>query len=206
MAPLVVPDGFATAKFRYALTGDPEEMISTLGVDLGNNDPDVLTANAIADQWKEHFCLDGAGLSNQWTFLGVDLQIGNDPPPGVVVRSTTAALVGSGSFPTLPQNCSILVQKRTAQPGRRGRGRMFLPPAHFGEAGVTGAGVIGGAELAATQTRMDDFITELGNDGPLASLALVPVLFHSEAPTAPTVITQMTVAPVIATQRQRLRR
>lgn len=202
MAPLVIPPGFVSARFRYSLLGDPEEMITTLGFDLGTQGPDVTTANLLADSWKTNFCVSGAGLGDAWTFLGVDLLVGNDPPPGVVVRSTSVALDGTLTADTLPQNCCLLGQKRTATPGRRGRGRMFVPAAHVGEGGVNNAGVIDSGAVSALNTRMDDFL----EDVTVTSADLVPVLFHSETPTLPTPLTQLSFDQRIATQRQRLRR
>lgn len=73
---------------------------------------------------------------------------------------TSSNPVGGGSSTALPLQVSVVASHRTAQIGRRGRGRMFLPPAGVNLMSTAGssASKIGGTQVAAALTAQVDLL------------------------------------------------
>lgn len=203
--PLIIPPGFGQAVYELRLTGDSEPMVVTMGHDLGFWAGDFQGA---ADRLHVDF---GANvmpaLTNDYTFTGVTLYVGQDPPPPLVVTSTQADVAGAGSAAGLPQNCAMLWRKRTDLAGRRGRGRIYLPGLEEGL--VNEAGIITSVALASFQAQADAWYEDLTTTGPGFEPNPPVVLHRSEGAgvePAPTPITLFEVDELIATQRGRLRR
>lgn len=203
MASIYVPINSAQLLFRVSLTGDPEEMVVTMGYtpDDVNDDAQEMADDALAAATTTGSIWDdAASYSSNYTFVGVTAR--KMTASGEEVAEALSGVVGSIAATTLPQNCAFLVKKRTATGGRRGQGRFFLPPMSLLEGDVGPTGIIDGADVTAMQARCDAFLAGLSNDG-------TPVLFHypyTGTPTpAPTTITALTFEPRIATQRRRLR-
>jgi hypothetical protein len=71
---------------------------------------------------------------------------------------TSASPTGGGSATTLPLQNSVVCSHRTSQVGRRGRGRMFLPPAGtsvISTAGSSASKISDGAIAAALAAQVD---------------------------------------------------
>lgn len=199
---LIIPPGFALGAHRHTITGDPEEMIVTMGYDVSS--PDVAISQqdlanrlhtAYANAMKE-------SLTPQTTVVGLTLYFGQDGGDPVVVASNNAPVVGTSSGSALPPSVAVLVRKVTALGGRQGRGRMFIPG--FNEAGVDPSGALVGANLTQLQTDLNQWMGFLNGPG---GEGVDPVLLHStgETVTAPTVISSFSAQPKVATQRRRLR-
>lgn len=201
MPTIVVPPGYALIKWRFSLDNDPEEMISTFGVQY---DTGLYSIEDVAEQASFAFNTGwGAGdINTEWNFLGSIAQAGSDGGPGPIGEAPLV-IDGTRAAGTVPSNCAVLVRKITGQGGRRNRGRMFLPPFALSESGVTNRGQLEGADRTLLQNQLDNAMAALGA-GPNAVLS--PVLFHSELPTTPTPITSWSVQGTIATQRRRMRR
>lgn len=216
--PLVISSSQFQAKLRWRFAGDSQEMISTLGVRKNGSSPGdppatIADVNAIAEKvsksWTEAFA--DSFMKVGWTFAGVEVisgrgGVGEDD---TLVGSYNNFHVGADAAGTPPTNCAVLVRKLTGRGGKRGRGRMFLPPAYLDEAGVDGNGILSSGVLSAFGTCLDAFQTHLGTadaDGD----ALDPLLFHwvpaAGAGPEADLITDFVCAPQIATQRQRMRR
>lgn len=116
--------------------------------------------------------------------------IKTDGRPGT--GTTAAALV--------PQNCSILIQKRTALPGKHGRGRMYWPS--LGETDVDGVGTI----APGAKTRIQTMLTAWSNAVATATSFDSFAVLHTISTPVATKITSLTVDSVMATQRRRLRK
>lgn len=192
---LVIPVGFAQVAYRFTLAGDPEEMITTVGIDLdGIAGLPSGAATAAMDAFAEGYS--GAAWSTAWTVRGCTVYIGQDGGPPVIVEHVSD-IVGVTTMATPPQNCAVLVRKQTGLGGRSGRGRMFIPPFALNEGNVTANGMLDPDFRSDTQTAVDAWMGELN-----------PVLLHDSATPgspAPTPITSFVVDPRIATQRRRLR-
>lgn len=193
---LVIPPGFAQVAWRFALAGDNEVMVTTCGMDVSGFLGDW---QAAADAFRDAFItpFSAAERSTAYTFLGVVARIGQDGGPPVIAESP-ANIPGTLANDPPPQNVAVLVRKSTTLGGRRGRGRMYLPPFGIGEAGVAANGVYISPTRENLQANIDAWF-----DG------LAPVLLHDSEPTPvpdPTPITAFTVDMTVATQRRRLRR
>jgi hypothetical protein len=193
---LEIPNGFAQIAYRFALSGDPDVMVSTVGVDLAaNTGSDQTNVDTLADQFMATFPV--TAIFAGWTFLGVSARVGVGGTSHVAVEAPRVH-AGTATGATPPQNCSVLVKKFSAAAGRRGRGRMYLPPFNLAESSVSAAGILDATSLANQQLGLDLW---LGSDWQF-------YILHDSLPSslAPTPITQFTVDRMIATQRRRLRR
>lgn len=188
---LLIPTGFAQAAWRFTLTGDPEPMITTIGLDVSAGSVQA-AADDFADLWLSQF--PASNMAAGWTYLGATLRVGTGGAPLIVEAPRNVAGTGGGA--SLPNNCALLIKKRTGLGGRSGRGRMFVPMTSVGEDNVSPNGVITPAVVTSLQTAWD----ALKN-------GMVPFLLHDDLSpvTTPTPITSLVVDGRIATQRRRMR-
>lgn len=192
-----IPEGFANVRFVYSLSGVADEMSFAIGV----SPPTASEASEIAFAADTAYAAAGFGGSPGmyvgWSYLGTRVvkKFGGQPQVGDYV----IASVGSAAGQTVPPNCSLLVKKNTALGGRKGRGRLFVPPYGLADTMVSNAGFLEDAQRGILQTAWDSLITELNANN------LVPTLFHSDPLDLPTTITSFTVQAQLATQRRRMR-
>lgn len=207
MPSLNIPGGFGLGAIRLNLTGDPQPMYVTFGVgpDVGGTDDPVQVANTLLGAFQADF---GIWMSSAYQIASCEVRYHTaleapDDPLHIAV-STASAVAGGRSEPPMPQNCAVLVHKRTASAGRRNRGRFYLPG--INEQAVDGTGrLIAGDLLTGLITQAGEFLGDYatGGVGNLYLLHSDPV--GVEGPGAPTQITALQVDPIIATQRRRLR-
>lgn len=200
MPSLVIPAGYALAAYRFSLEGDSEEMIFTLGVDVGGiGDADTLAAG-LATAWHNEFGDDD--MSELYTFVGVDVRYG--PYPGVGPQgSAIANEVGTNALNPPPQNVALLIHKNTGLGGRQNRGRMYWPPFGLSEGDVGPTGIVSASLVTSTNTKLSSWLGDLDATG---LGGVTAVLLHSDPSDEPTEITSLTLDGRVATQRRRLRR
>lgn len=206
---MVIPENYYQCKLRWSLTGDMEEMISTIGV-VGN-DPgprDVIeVAHAVLSAWEGAFP-SATSLLNVYTLLGCDVTEGSATGDGQV-GTYEEHHAGGGTTAALPSNCALLVTKKTALGGRHNVGRMYLPAGYLGETSVNPIGELDASVWSAMKSNCDQFMENLKDSNtavgqPIADFQ--PVIFHGEAGRTPTPITSLEPARRIATQRRRMRK
>lgn len=195
-----VPPGFAQGIWQFQKAGDNDPMICTMGMDLsGLATSYEQAASDFYDAWSSNVL---ARQPSSLTLTKAELRVGQDGGDPIVYTETGTA-VGTGADTYLPQNCAVLVQKRTALGGRRNRGRMYVPYL-AAEAAVDSVGTISTVELAAFQSSFNGVLLDL------QAIGSGPVVLHENpsvgVPPVPTPITSLVVDARIATQRQRLRR
>jgi hypothetical protein len=200
---LLIPPGFAQAAFQLVLAGDPEPMITTLGVNTSGVGGDFQNAaNVLHERFAQRFM---PSVTSQYTLQACFLYVGQDGGAPVVYESTGPDQAGGDNVAPLPQNSAWLVRKRTTLGGRRGRGRMYVPG--IGEGTVDHLGVITTAARQGFQDNLNLFWQDLA--GAAAAVPLPPVLLHrSEGiglEPVPTPILQFILDLRIATQRRRMR-
>lgn len=200
----IIPTGFAEARFVMRATGDPDPWICTLGVDVSDagGDYEAVAINLVI-AWSQQIL---TNQSNLVTLESVDLIIGQDAGDPLIY-SYASGNTGAGSGTYLPQNCALLIQKRSGVGGRRNRGRMYVPLI-LGESAVDNVGVIQASQVTALNTTLSTFMDILQNGAEPAGMPTPPVILHSDdtgTPPPPTPITSMQVSPLLATQRRRLR-
>lgn len=201
MPGLVIPPGFISAAFRFSLTGDPEEMLTTIAFSVNDSSDPTTLANLLMNGWTDNF--DDSLLNSSYEMVGVTVTVGVDGG-SIVAQSTNPAVAGSEASGVLPQNNAMLIRKNTALPGRQGKGRCYLPAGYLFESEVSNAGVVSSGSRgninAAFAAALVDWLA-------IATIDDV-VLLHSDA-TEPTVLLtggEFSAQPVIATQRHRLRK
>lgn len=203
---LLIPVGFAHAVYEFRLTDDPEPIVTTMGHDLtgvsGGDYTEV--ANRLFNAFFDSF---ETTINNAYALTGVSLYVGQDGGPPAVFESTEAEAPFTLTGNALPQNCAVLMRKRTSLAGRRGRGRCYIPG--ILEASVDSKGLIAPASVDAWQASADQWMDWLDGTEP-GSVAYPPVVLHrsegigEEPPPTPVLLFQ--IDEILATQRQRLRR
>lgn len=195
--PLVIPAGHAQLRFVMSLLGDPEKMITTIGVQhtATNLAGMVAVCNQAFDAWRVRM------LPHISNFYQLDKVVGSfGPSPGSVTAESTAAVAVAGNAgAALPQNNAILIKKRSGQGGRKHQGRMYVPG--LAEGAVNNTGVIDTAVVTAWQNSANNFLADMIAAADINAC----VILHNDA-TLPSEILQLTVDNLLATQRTRLRR
>lgn len=193
-----IPPGYGEAAF--ILSGNSlAPFVTTLGVNVQGLTLDEYqdAANALFDAYDEFimpFTASGLQLDR------VDLRIG--------LAGGTSGTVSSSAIPTQGDRSSVsylfaaapVVQKKSADLGRRGRGRSFLPGV-LAEDDVLNDGDLKIGIRTALNTAYNDMLTALATF-PVGD-ALAPVILHADEST-PTPITGVTVAQKVGLIRSRL--
>lgn len=202
---LIIPPGFGQVAWQWELTGDPERVVVTCGVDLASAGGGF---QASCDHARDLMAatFNAGDFSNQYTFRGAILRVGQDGAPPLIFESSITQ-PGTFTGAVLPQNCALLVRKLTASAGRRNRGRMYFPPIPMGEGSIDAVGTIDSSARTAAQTKFTALRTAMLAGG---AIAIPPVILHSsevgETVLSPTPVTSFSLDSKIATQRRRLRR
>lgn len=191
--------GYADVSVGITLTGMTRVAYITFGVDPTATDPVTVNTSVMA-------AIQSAGslvsmIDSGAIITRLRVSLGTDGAEDLV-SDVGYSVSGGKSATSLPPNCALLVHKRTARGGRRGRGRLFIPWA-VAETDVDEAGIITAPVVTTAQTASNAFLTALGvNNVPMAVL-------HSPGQTAegaPNLVTGLTVDRLISTQRRRLGR
>ncbi len=111
--------------------------------------------------------------------------------------TATSNQPGGVSLPSEAPQVALLIRKVTAQGGRSGKGRMFLPGVN--EGAVSG-GVLDAGSVAVVDAAFEDWLAA-------HSTAQFPVaLLHAEAGISPFIVLEMATQSLVATQRRRIRK
>lgn len=190
--PLIIPPGFVQASFVFTGIPGTQPYVTTLGLDSSDWGGDFVSlANFAKANYAENL---GPVTNNALTLDRVTLFIGDDGPSGSVDSDTEpTAMTDASVFG--PTAMSLIARKNTAERGRRGRGRMFLPGT-AAEAAVEEDGSVTTGQITEVNTRLATFL-EVFVEGDDPDPAAPPVLFHSLAPADPTPISSLTVAPLV---------
>jgi len=191
-----IPDGYNEVVFRHTTPTSSGEMNCIWGF-VNNTEPAEEQIANIQAAWQENM-LDMMG--NAVTYLGCIYRegTGDDPITLEAPPEPGHTTTGGGGADMLPDMAAILLQKRTPLGGRRNRGRCYLPPPAINQTADSNS--LSEGELVADQIKVDTFLAFLE-----ASFQN-PVLLHRSGPVAiPTIITSITVAARLATQRGRNR-
>jgi hypothetical protein len=197
---VIIPPGFAEVAARITLAGDAQTMNIVFGIEVEVPPFTQDLANLVSLHTADFI---RSLTTTVYTYQGVDIAVGNDGAP-TIFSSVTSAGVGEQAGSVLPQNSALLVHKRTARAGRRGRGRIYLPGIQENQ--VDNVGGVATAWITAANTEGANWLSDL--DGAGARMVLLHDTSTAVPPSAvplPDVVTSLTTDPIIATQRRRLR-
>lgn len=204
---LIVPPGFSDIAIELRASGDPDPWYVTFGVDSSDAAGDLVV---IGDVCNSAWTAVMQQISPIVSFTGCKVTVGQDGPFPIrgFVPQAGGPTAGASNVDKLPSNCALLVRKTSAEGGRRGKGRFYVPGL-VSDNQCDNLGVIAGASLTVWQELFSDFFDFLTDTtvGPPASLPMV-VLHDSlgvTPPGDPTPVTGLQVDGVIATQRRRMR-
>lgn len=192
--PLVIPPGHFQVAFHFTQVGSGQEAITTIGA----QGPDPINPVEAAS-FEDPFAASVLPLvTSDWVHDKVTWSSAEG-----TVRETFLSNAGDELTAALIGAVAILVHKRTARPGRQGRGRMFIPGP--GEGAVDGTGMLTAGRLADWQGAMDAWFLAVNTNSDYNM-----VLLHNEAvppavAPAPDVINGLDVSPKCGIQRRRLR-
>jgi hypothetical protein len=196
---LATPPGFSDVSIRFDLAGMARPAYVTFAVDSSETDP-LLTAADVLNAWSFTGSIN-ARLDSNVTVSEITVRQGTDGGEDLV-GVLSATTVGGRAGTSGPPSVAVLVHKRTARGGRRGRGRMFLPWC-LNTSSVSENGVIQTSDVNTIAASCIVFKDQLAASGsPM-------VLLHNPGQTAmgpPDLVTTMSVSPLIGTQRRRLGR
>lgn len=200
---MATPPGYAdiSVKIQHSTLTRPAYV--TYGCNPTSTDP-VVVAGLAKAAWIGANSINSL-LDNEATATEFIARLGTDGGEDIIgsVASTTPGAGATGA--SLPPNCAVLIHKRTARGGRRGRGRMFMPW-FVSEGNVGENGQLTTTIVNSTNTVLTTWLGFLNSgDHPM-------VVFHtpSEDPAHPAgppdVVTSLSADPLISTQRRRLGR
>jgi hypothetical protein len=188
---LTIPPGFTQINVKMNLLSS----IQTAECTFGTNYTASTDLQAVADAWRDEVM---PHISNVWTYVEATAR----EAAGAIFTASYSAAGGVADSPCPPNTCA-LVRKLSILPGRRNKGRLYLPGIR--EDQVDGAGNLNSSLRTALQTAMDSFhsaVEAIGSGG----LGQMVILHDSSLGTAPpTTVTGLQVQSLAATQRRRMR-
>lgn len=197
--PRTIPVGFAELSFVFTGTEGTAPYVTTLGVGLAGVTDMVNACNQAMTCYAATIL---PATSSQITLDRVVMSVGLTGGASGSVQSDLPPISGtnSGSFPVISM-CAI-ARKNTAELGRKGRGRCFLPGSvENGE--INRSGEISPVIRGLLGDRWNDFLLQLATP-PVGGDAMSPVLLHADGST-PTVITGGSISPLVGWIRGRIR-
>lgn len=189
----IIPAAFGQVTFRYGGTAVNYPAANVLGFVDGAS----LTAEGYASSFEALWETNVMPVVNAaLTLDSVHVKLGpNSTGPSAEVQS---GAVGGDTDAAGTPNTAYLISKSTAQGGRRGRGRLYLPG--VSEPDVESNGLVNPTKVTAINSAFDTVVTaaDTGNF-PL-------VILSSDGLFSPLAITSMVCEGTAATQRRRMRR
>ena len=196
---MATPLGYADVSVWITIATSTRPSAITFGVDAGEQSVTEVFNDVVASlQVSSGIRIK---LANTAAFSRVRVALGTDDDEDLVYDAAMNQ-PGSHVVEVAPPNCALLVHKRTARGGRRGRGRLFMPW-FLNEAKVTSSGMIDASEQVSLQTPFNVWFADLATRG------IPMVLLHQGGdtpPGPPNLVTSLAVDPMNSTQRRRLGR
>lgn len=190
---MIIPDGYAQANLRFTGVAVPTGAEITIGLgSVGASSP-IALGEIVFDAFNDANVMDSFSTNITASSVYVKFGPNEDGASGEFVGESNSGVGGAAA----PPNVSVLVTKVTASGGRKGRGRFFVPG--FPEGLIDAGGVVNPTQLTTMQGDFDAFLDNINTAG------FPVVLLHGDS-TTPTTVTDLIVAPLVATQRRRLRR
>jgi hypothetical protein len=212
--PLVIPAGFGSVSVNLKHGSIPRPAAVTYGVQTTSITDFQTFVNGLQTQFDTALSpiLDTEVLIGPTTLRYVPSGGGEV----VTILSTVLPTLGAQNVDSTPSNVALLVKKLTAQGGRRGRGRLFLPWA-IPETSMGETGVLTPAYITSCTNALNTWFANFSvqkmvvlHDSTKRTVThpsdTVTQITESEvAVPPPAEVTALQVDPVCSTQRRRLR-
>jgi hypothetical protein len=195
----IIPAGFAEAAMVFTGGAGTAPYITTIGVSLVGIAPEDYQQSArdIFVAWRDNML---KTQDDDLVFQRVDLAVGNGGAGSGSVSSDQPAVSGTNTGTFGPLAMSVVVQKLSADLGRRGKGRSFVPGS-VTEDNVGPSGQITTGLATYVSTAYNDFLLDLAT--PPVGSATSPVILHADGST-PTPITGARTSPTVGWIRGRI--
>lgn len=183
-----IPAGYVSVAFLHRFDGRFDEAICTCGFEK----PDGFShtaATALSTTWKTNVV---PWLTANVQYIGLRVS-----EAAGTLDEVSEAQHGAASSAPAPPNIAALVKKVTGVPGKKNRGRIYLPG--IPKAELNDLGFLSSAQLSGLQSSLNDWYTDL------IAADWVPVVLHSLVGVTPTSVTSFQLQQQCATQRGRLR-
>ncbi len=194
---LVIPVGYGLAAWHTRTTGDPEDMIWTVGLNLSGATDQTQVPFLMRTVWDDHL---QSLTSSAVTLVATKVKMG--PVSTGPTYELADPLVGTNGGSLAPPNCAVLVKKLTATGGRRGRGRAYLPGISSVSGSLNSGGNFSEANAADVSAAMQAMADDMASDTTIGEAPWC--VLHSDS-SAPSLITSLVCEPKLATQRRRMR-
>lgn len=190
----VVPINFFHGSTVLRVVGQTETAVVTYGFATGPTNPDITMANLTRSLWQTHML---STLSSSWELVETTL-LGNN---GITIHSAPVpANPGTDlTQPDIPQ-AAVLVRKNTALPGRRFRGRFFLPG--IPSQRTLSDGKLQVPDVTAYQTALDAWRAAMEGAAVINQMVLLHDVGLTPTP-GPTNITTLSVEQIVTTVEKR---
>jgi hypothetical protein len=195
--------GYAACAVKLQCTGLNRPAYVTFGVNPTSTDPAIVAA-AIKTAWYATGAANSR-LDSEVTATEFIARLGTDGGEDLVGSVAGGAAGGLSSTLSPTPNVAILIHKRTARGGRRGRGRIFFPWC-VSETQLEENGSLNSTAITGIQTAMTTWwVAHNTNDVPMVVLHR-PSLVNPAPPGPPDPVTGLLVDPLVSTQKRRLGR
>lgn len=198
---VTVPPGFGLAAFHLTADFGTPDFVTTIGLDLSVAGGDFEAAVEAA--YAAYATTIMTQTLTSYTLTGCSLTVGQDGSSVGSLQSASTPIPGSRSGQSEAAAMAVIARKMTAQLGRRGRGRMYVPGwLEVDQAQPSGEMVPG--VFTALQDALDDFYDALQGDEGVTSPLNGAVLLHADGG-APTPITALQLVTKVGWIRKRIR-
>lgn len=202
---MATPAGFADCSYEIKHSLVSRSAFLTFGCDPTATDP-----TSVATGLAAAFASPGSLFSIidlNVTLVRTRVSLGTDGGEDLVgVASNQVAC--TKSIASTPPNVAALVHKTTARGGRRGRGRMYIPWSLAGGT-LAESGALAAGDVTAINAGVTAWLTAVSSTvGPVVLLHRPsgPEVSPPTTPGPPNVVTNMSVDPLVGTQRRRIGR
>lgn len=193
--PTIIPPGFGIVAHEYeydGTAGASGPSIVTYAVNVG-----IGGGQAVLDTCVEYWGSVAEGINSaDVSVYRSTLKVGPNATGATFENATI--LAGAETGASVPPQVAGLVRKSTGLGGRANRGRFYMP--HLSQSVVDARGTIGSVALGDYNTVLATWLSGLEGEG-----INVFILHSDPGASDPTEVTAVSMQPLVATQRRRVR-
>lgn len=187
--PLVIPTGYYEVSFIHRQNVTLREAVCTMGMQYTGSSF-AADAATVSGAWGTDIV--AQIISNSYTHVRTTFRVA----AGIIADIPESTVGGNGSAAASP-NVAFLITKQTGVPGRKNRGRLYLPG--VAENSINAQGQVDATAQAFQTAQFATFYGDIG------AVSFTPAILHNSATPSPTLVSQFVAQGVCATQRRRLR-